>query len=431
MSEESLVKIFESPRGINQVDSPKSEAFQPGGEQAPFLAKAENVDLLRTGSYKRRQGRTLLRTLTSGHSLWSGGHMMLYADAGDLKHYQNGGDTTLVSGLHTTAEISFTEAGGYVFWSNGYERGMLKNGVNHAWGATPINAPSLSVTTGSLLAGSYLVAVTPIIDGVEGGCVETAEITLAETGGVQVSVPHGYDGYYVYLSDTNGNLPFYHSTQTETSFALTSRTSSVDPCNTLGTFPPPPGHLVRYWNGRILVATSGAYYGDALYFSDPLAYHHFRPEENMQMFPSRIVMVEPVPDGFYVGIEGGGVFFVQGDDPRKLKRTQVDDKPVCEGSAIRVPSNKLPWLQTDLSVPVLVPIWATPDGWAVGLPGGTVRYPVEGRLAVGTNLRATAAFVERPSLRQILLSAREKSMTSRIGTGDQMSLSVTRGGVPL
>jgi hypothetical protein len=149
----------------------------------------------------------------------------------------------------------------------------------------------------------------------------------------------------------------------------------------------------------------------------------------MQMFGSRIVLVEPVPDGVYVAIESGGTFWIEGTSPADWRVRQVDDRRVAEGAAARVLASRLPWLESQLEV--MVPVWATQDGLVAGLPGGLLRAPQASNIAMDAHKKASVAYVERPNLRQILTTLREQSATSRVQSGDQLSITVTRGGVPL
>lgn len=433
---DELVTIFRSPLGINTVDDPSSERFQPPSKQRPeqpFLTEANNLDLLRTGDFRRRPGRTKLRTLTKGHSgtVKAGG--LYYADDGALKRFVRGGDDiTITTGLSGDHDISYAEAAGEIFWANGVETGRIRDDTGLPWGLRAAEPPALSAGTGGLRAGRYLVAVTPRHETLEGGCRQAGQITLASDGGIVVApvgIDPNADWLNVYCSDTNGDELFYVRTAPVGSFTIGQGERTTQPCQSIGVYPPPPGHLVRWWNGRMLVATSGAAYGNAIYFSEPLGYHRFRVATDLQLFPSRVVLIEPLSDGFFVGLESGVTLWLAGNDPSKLQRVQVDNRMVSEGEAVRVPASKLPWIGWQSET--LVPVWATQDGWAAGLPGGIVKHAVDGRVAMPANRKATLAYAERPGLRQIMLSMRDQRATSAMGFGDQATVTVTRGGIPI
>lgn len=434
---DGLVNLFDSPRGVNNVDDPKSSAFQPPTREKPeppFLTVAENVDATRTGSLVRRRGRIKRRVLSDGHSLVSSALGLFYADGGTLYRYEHDAtsDPVVATGLDPRAEISYAALADALVWSNGAQSGRITAAGSAPWGIERADPPTLSRIDGSLPAGGYQVAVAPLVGALEGGCAP-ALLVLDAPGGI-LAEPNGIDpradALAVYLSDPNGQELFFHSIQPVGVITLTGLADSLATCEGLGVHPPPPGHLVRVWGGFVLVARSDPADGThALYASEPGAPHRFRLDIDVQLFPSRIVLLEPTVDGVYVALESGGTFWISGNDPQEWSIRQIDDRQVAEGSAVRVPAAKLPWLRLDAET--LVPVWATRDGLAAGLPGGMVRYPQDGQLALDANARATLSYVERPGLRQLLLAARDKRMESRIGFGDQMSISVTRGGRPL
>lgn len=433
---ENLVRIFDAPLGVNNVDAPKSARFQSGGGEKPFLTVADNVDLDRTGGLQRRQGRARVRALVNGHSGWACAQGAFYADGGTLYRFdpRAATDPVVQTGINAYSEISYADVAGQVFWCNGSEVGRIVSGVAAPWGLRAADPPTVAATTGALRAGRYLVAVAPVsAEGVEGGSREASVCDVGANGGIAVSVS-GVDvnatALNIYLSDANGADLFYHSTVPVGAFTVSSPASSVELFTGLGACPPPAGHIVRQWGGFIIVARSDPNGVHALYFSEPGNPHRFHLETDVQLLPSRCVMLEPVADGFFYGLEDGGTFWVSSTDPHDMQVRQVDGRLVFETrNSLRVPASKLPWLQAQADVPV--PIWATQDGWAAGLPGGLVRYPVDGRVAMDASKKATGVYVERPGLRQLLLAAREKTTGSRIGFGDQVTVTVTRGGVPI
>lgn len=433
MAEDALIPIFGSPAGLNTVDDPKSERFQPSGEIKPFLTRAENVDLDRTGGLRTRAGYTKLRTLTDGHSGWSCWNAAFYADGDSLYQFNPfGADTLLVSGLNPNAEISYAELpDGQVLWCNGSQRGRIAGakstpwsitaGQNLVWGIESQGRPGLAATTGNLPAGTYQVAVTTVVDGLEGGYSQAVSITLTETGGIQVTPPIAASDFNVYLSDTNGADLYYHSSNATT---LTELADTTYISQHQGVYPPPNGHLVRVWGGYVLVADD-----QALYVSEPGAPHRFRLATDVQLFGSRIVLVEPLPDGIYVAVESGGTFWIEGTSPTDWRVRQVDDRLVAEGAAARVLASRIPWAESQLEV--MVPVWTTQDGFVAGLPGGVLRAPQASNIAMDAHRKASVAYVERQNLRQLLTTLREKTMGSRVRSGDQLSITATRGGVPL
>lgn len=414
---QSLAPIFHALLGVNTVDDPKSERFQSGDSSA-FLRHAENVDVDRTGGYRRRQGRTKRLALTDAHSAFAIGGRILLVDDGALQWVDPHGLTTqpLVTGLGTH-EVSYAALGGEVYWSNGSQCGRVSGDEATFWGLTPCGPPTLALTTGSLRAGRYLVATTVTVNGIESGSRGATAIDVPDQGGILVTptdVDPWAEALQLYCSDPDHSDLFWVK---EGSALIDQVGVSTDLLDGLGASPPPPGQLVRAFNGRLLVAS-----GATLYWSEPLAPHRFRLDTDFQMFTAPIVLLEPMPDGFYVAVEQGPTWWVGGDDPANWRPREISARPVCGGSALRLPGNKLPWAQTT----EIVAIWGTADGWACGLPGGVVQYPTEGRLAMDPSAKATLAYREEDGLRQILMSLREQTGASRLGASDRTSATIIK-----
>jgi hypothetical protein len=410
-----IVELGPWPLGVNNVDDAHTPAFQPATPEKPapaFLRAADNVDVDRSGGYQRRQGRTKRMELTDGHSGISIGGMLLVVDHGELKQvFPDYSTKTLVAGLGPD-ELSYAEAGGVVYWSNGDMVGRIQGGQASCWGLRACGPPTLTLTAGNLRAGRYLVATTVVVDEIESGSRGATAIDVPENCGILVD-PHDEDPLAdtieIYCSDCNGSALFW---MREGSTLINQVGTSTDLFDGLGAYPPPAGQIVRAYNGRILVAA-----GSVLYWSEPLAYHRFHVETDFQMFSSPIVLLEPMTDGFYLAVEDGATYWVAGAGPENWSPVVINNRPVCSGQALRLPGRKLPWAQTE----AICAVWGTADGWAVGLPNGTVKYPTDGRIAVDTHTKATLAYREEGGLRQILMSLRDKSSISHFGIGDTAS----------
>jgi hypothetical protein len=413
--------------GVNNVDSQRSPVFQPssGPNAKPtMLRKADNLDLDRNGFLRSRVGRTKILSLTNAHSACSINNMILLVDNGILKRI-NLNDLsqveTLVTGLGNE-EVSYTSIGQEVFWSNKNKKGRISNGLATFWGLNACVPPAVQAnSSGSLRAGRYLVALTVEANGIESGCTGSSLVTLPSDGGIAVSVV-GIDSnatsINVYISDTDGDSLFWATNiPVCSSFQIEQTGVSLELLDGIGIYPPPEGHIIREFNGRLLVAVDSV-----LYWSGALEPHRFRIGSDLQLFPSRIVMLESSVDGFYISCENGATWFVRGDDPDAWQPTKVSTVPVCEGAALKVEGHKIPWAQTDS----LVVVWATKDGWAAGLPGGTIKYPTHGRIAMDTNAKATLAFREENSLQQILLSMRDKTAIGRFGATDRATATIIK-----
>jgi len=70
-----------------------------------------------------------------------------------------------------------------------------------------------------------------------------------------------------------------------------------------------PGHLIEYFNGRLLVA-----WDNEIWFSDPMALMRTDKRRNFKQLPSRVTLLSAVKDGIYVS-DMERTYFMGGGDP--------------------------------------------------------------------------------------------------------------------
>jgi len=411
--------VLQAALGINNVDDPKAASFQvgPRGGKPKFLTQAQNVDLDKEGFVRRRVGRTKRLDLTSAHSLWASASGRLFlVDSGTL--YEIAGDFTqreVDTGLGDQ-QVSFTEAAGQIFYSNETKSGV----VDSFWGIPMPSSPFIIPTTGNLQVGRYMVAVTAVRAGVESGARQPAVIELDSPAGLAITlagVDGDVDSLNIYLTQPNGELLYFlREIPPSTSFTVNSLPPTTDPLKTFGFYPPLPAQHIALYRGRMLLAV-----GNALYWSQPLAYHHFRIQTDVQLFPDRITMLGALDRGLYVAA-GSRTFHIAGDEPDAWQPRLVDTRQVAEGEPLRLPTQKLPSLQSQGEVLV----WATADGFVAGLPDGSLQHLTDGRLAVDSYKQSSLVFREEEGIRQILLALQTKQADTRFGATDRVTCKVTR-----
>lgn len=410
--------VLQAALGINNVDDPKAAVFQPSQKGNPqFLTKAQNVDLDKEGYVRRRVGRTKRLALSSAHSL--------FADSKDRLFLVNSGELLEVFPDYTVRPIdadlgnhplSYVEAAGQVFYANETKVGV----IDGFWGVKMPSPPFGTLSSGNMSAGRYLVAVTALREGVESGARQPTVAELINAGGLSLSVA-GFDpnadALNVYCSEPNGQELYWQGEFPPTSpIHLTQVQHSTDPLTTFGHYPPLPGQHIANYRGRMLIAS-----GAALYWSQPLAYHHFRIQTDVQLFEDRICLLAALDSGFFVAA-GSRTYWVAGQDPDEWQPRLIDTRQVAEGQPLRLPAHKLPELQSQGEVLV----WATADGFVAGMGDGTVQHLTDGRLAIDAFKQSALTFREDGNLRQILLSLQTKESDSRFGVTDRMGVKVIR-----
>lgn len=414
-------------KGVDNIADETARGFQPGdpADPAQYLRQAVNLDLDRDGRLRKRRGTTKLADLTEGHSLTSIGGRLLLIDRGELKQFDPVTETlsVLVAGL-ADDPMTFATLGADIYGCNGVDRFRLTRSGVTFWGMESPLTPNLYPTTGSLAAGTYAVALTSeSLDGIESGARLPATITVGDDSGIRVS------GIYVdpntaylnlYLSETNGSLPYWkvRFDWPVIEINIRSGADSKDPLTTFGMSPPPDGaNNLMGWNGRAYVTS-----GNALYWSDPVAYHLWNLRTGVQFMGSAIDRLVPSDGGFYL-FEGENTWWVAGDDPEdSIKPTLVDTRPFSGGPALRIPGHLIPSLQA----PGLIALWQSADGPVAGLPGGMLVRLTKAHLAFDQYANATFAHREENGISQLLVALNDQTKTNQFAASDRPICEVRR-----
>lgn len=104
------------------------------------LTQADNVDLSKDGNISRRPGRTKIYTGVIS-AAWGDGQDFLFVEGGELKQLNADYTATTLVALTITATILYVlrSAMNKLYWSTGYERGVIEFGVNRDWNAVDEN----------------------------------------------------------------------------------------------------------------------------------------------------------------------------------------------------------------------------------------------------------------------------------------------------
>ena len=132
--------------------------------------------------------------------------------------------------------------------------------------------------------------------------------------------------------------------------------------------PLPGGHLVEYWNGRLVVAR-----GSALLFSEPLRYGAHNPLKGYYQLEARPTWMAALETGIYVGLKNR-VVFLSGRSPYDLGVTTVASRS-APGMGLVVSSALI---GDDRIQSPRVAVFFTEKGFTIGTPDGMVIYPQKG-----------------------------------------------------
>ena len=143
---------------------------------------------------------------------------------------------------------------------------------------------------------------------------------------------------------------------------------------------PPSGHLVSWFASRALIAKDNAVFASISSF-----YGVFDLHGDMKLFPNRITMLRPTPNGLWVGTTSQ-VMFYQGTEWKKLKRVLKFGSGVIEGSDVVCPKDRIGATSDEI-------IFTTPQGICTGSEDGTFTNQTVNKLIFPSGRYASAAVV--------------------------------------
>lgn len=351
------------------------------------LRGAVNVDILKSGRPRMRQGIAQAVADAGAHSIFASGDRMLWATASALKMATpNLAVTTLLSDARFAKPLSFVALHGEIYLSNEDINGKVNLlGAYEPWGIVP---PAAAPTLTANLTGDHYVQVTCAFVAASGevsGAPRASVVACTDTPTVKLTnIPVSSDSRVIYtriyVTDVDGSAFFQ---QVDVPAGVTTWTISGHLClgeQLLTQFmqPPPCGQALEYHNGRIYIAA-----GSNVVRTQPLRYGCYDPNEDFLMYPERVTLLRAVEDGMYVSSDQ--THFEQG-----IGTPEYVHKPVLPYRAIEGASVKIK-VQSSEDV-----LWLSERGFVRGSAGGQVRNLTEAQLAIERGIsRAALGIHER------------------------------------
>lgn len=413
--------------GLNNRD--KESSLPPS-----TLREAVDVDLTKLGKIQSRKGYTApLVSCVLGHSLWADDlfPFALYAD-GEALHalYSDLRTEQLRGSLSPGMPLSYARVNDTVLWSNDVQCGMVDAmGEAMPWACEqPAGQPFMQPIEGTLGKGKVLVCIT-FADRHrrESGGTLAASIDIDSGQGVLLlSIPQPADPVEtpeirIYVSSGDDRaLYFAKSVPAGTGSVRITEPPAGRLIGTQFLSAMPPGHIVRQWNGRQLVAR-----GRFVLWSEALRYGLSRLGNAHIGFRDRLTLMEPVEgdgSGVYVS-DGKRIIFLAGNNPSDWSPKPVGAYGAVAGSSMMTPASA--W---GIESKQLVPAWLGTDGlFTVGLPGGTLVTFAQDQFTAATGDRATSLFREQDGIMQFITAQRGASR-QRLGVADTAVATVYRAG---
>lgn len=366
----------------NRVPDESLARVERGRRVGNYLRNAVNVDITNAGTLKRRTGRERRVECSDAHSLWGmNSEETYYVDGTTLYLYPR---TQVRTGLTRGMRVSFAaDPRGGAIWSNGVEIGRVVGGQSSPLGiSAPNPAPSVSAGSGGgLPAGKYMVAVcSESSAGEQSAPAGPYQIDVPQGGRITVSGLGGRSA--VYMSPQNGD-ELYRVATASSSHTIHSLPTFGAVCSTLGLQSMPPGQIVRWHNGRLLVAS-----GSMLYVSEPYAPALFNPLRGFIPLPDRITVLEPCGDGVFIATREA-TYRLSGADALDSQLSDLLPYGAVEGTA-----KKSPWMKSVA--------WFSSNGLVIGSEDGSISNPQEDNVAVGSAEYGATLYRESDGMSQVV-----------------------------
>ena len=355
------------------------------------FTKAVNIDISSDKKIRRRKGQTLING-TAVDSAAIGKKYFLYTSGTDLYRFDGSSSELVRSGITAGGHIVAEYLNGKIYYSNGYENGVISGGADRTLGLTAPGPVILSEATGKLCAGRYQCVVTYVRnDGQESGASEVSVIEIqSDDAGIAVSsIPMSTDPTVeyvnIYLTNANGS-EFYlaltqHNGVTDAVFAEdTNRLNR--PLLTQYNRPIPPFSVIGEHNGRMVYGI-----GEMLVYSQPFMYEAYDARFAYLPMNGKITMIASADSGLFVGTNERTIF-LRGDDVRDAQISTVSDCGVVAGTLRYIPAE---YFGTNSKQDSL-PMWTSHKGICIGQDNGGVENTTSRRVDVPKGLKGTALF---------------------------------------
>lgn len=366
---------------------------------------ADNLNFDVRGRARRRDGYTQVYPATHDdgpHSLFNYRDERLYYREGDalfvVEDPANDTPEMVVDGFVPGEPLAMVvDTEGWIYWTDTYYNGAIApDGTPTGWAPPhPSYAPAVRVNMGrgGFHGPATMKVCCTFVDawGRESGSDthHTVEVTEADYFNLTVTppaLPPGAVLARIYAAPPNSS----EYAKVEGNIIEPGSFTKGHP--TRNRYAPLPGHIIRHWMNRLLIASDYA-----IQWTDPASFlSNF--ERNSFLMDQRVIMLRPLENGFYAGTLGG-VWFASGRDPAKVILTKVHDAAPYEGMDVEELGEHLPFDGAS----GLWAVWPTSDGIIAGSPNGEVRNITDKYIPRPTEIGASLAGL-RDGMHQIVFS---------------------------
>lgn len=328
-------------QGLNNVRDPRTMG-------PSWLRVADNVDITDTQHIVRRPGHTRVAEGTFRAAFVTQDETSAFV-ASPTTLYLLNPDYTLepVAELDPAAPVRFLEVNHRVYVLNGYRHLVLEGARTRPWGLPVPQLGAVERHPGTMMpAGEYSFAVSHVAeDGRESGLSQPVVATADGPTAWRVFLPQEPGLRTALYMSSGQDSVLYRVTVTQQpvlDLSWDSIDSSISPTTT-GCSPPPPGGVLAFHQGRVLIGDSFPEQRMSLIWqSDPLSYELFQLDRGYIPVPGEVRMLHGTPLGLLIGTDREVLLWTPQEE-----MTTLFSYGVPPGSAIREADDGALYFWTD------------------------------------------------------------------------------------
>ena len=363
------------------------------------LRNAVNADLDRAGRARRRRGYEKVFAGVGARGGYSCPAGVFFVQGAKLMRFNADNTATEIYSGVVGEYAAYEYFAGTVYFSDGIiSKKILSSGDVANWGRLPPPPPAVEAVPGSLPPGTYLVAITEVDSaGAEHGASETTQIQFNVASGIRVyGLPPGKI-VRVYVSTTNGTTLFAAGQTTAASYDVTTTAyASGRPLTTQFMSGPPPGRIIREYNGRMYVAD-----GPTVWYTEPYSPELVSTAGGFLQFAADVTVMEPGENGMW--IVSDKTEFYAGSSPLEFRPRTVLDYGAIYGTSQVLPQTK-------------DALWYSTRGVVMGAKTGQATNLQEANVATDSGTTGAALVREQDGARQMIVSVRDPSVSPLAST---------------
>lgn len=363
-----------------------------------------NFDPADGGTLELRQGFELAISSPGVRAMFSLGKTLVYAAGSQLIAYSpESGASTVLSSIDPGGPVAGAELNGKLYIRTHSERLVYDGDSLKRWGSDNPGA-TISITSGSLPAGVYKVAVTAEVDGNESGA-DVMVVRLEEESGISVSASASGD-LYCYMTPANASTLYLAGRMRGGSLTLSAGPAADSRQLATGGMIPMPIVSMLSRVSSMLVGAQGKY----LYHTDPMRPHLVDQATGFVQFDGDVVLMAPVGrTGLFVAT-GERTYLLDGIGTEQSTQTTVADHGAVAGTAVQLPDGSASWF--------------CEYGQVIGTPSGEIAILNKGRYSPRKAERGAAGLQEHNG-QQSIVTALRGSRPNSLSVGDSWSVEVT------